>query len=57
MADETEGSITQFFGRLRAGDPAAAGPLWDRYFPRLLGLVLLGATLRRTLTATPSDAA
>lgn len=31
-------SVTHWLGRLKAGDPAAAGPLWDRYFPRLVEL-------------------
>jgi DNA-directed RNA polymerase specialized sigma24 family protein len=34
----TEGSITQWLCRLQAGDPAAAQPLWERYFQRLIGL-------------------
>jgi DNA-directed RNA polymerase specialized sigma24 family protein len=34
----TEGSVTLWIGRLRAGDPDAAGPLWERYFQRLVGL-------------------
>ena len=31
-------SVTHWLGKLKAGDPAAAGPLWDRYFPRLVEL-------------------
>ncbi len=31
-------SVTHWLGRLKAGDPAAAGPLWERYFPRLVEL-------------------
>src|SRR5438067_2490766 len=34
----SEGSVTLWIGRLRAGDPDAAGPLWERYFQRLVGL-------------------
>jgi DNA-directed RNA polymerase specialized sigma24 family protein len=30
--------VTAWLGQLRAGDPAAARPLWDRYFHRLVGL-------------------
>src|SRR5262245_42969931 len=30
--------VTVWIGRLQAGDPAAARPLWDRYFHRLVGL-------------------
>jgi DNA-directed RNA polymerase specialized sigma24 family protein len=33
-----EGSITRWLGRLRAGDPAAAQPLWERYFQQLVEL-------------------
>lgn len=38
-----DGSITRFFQRARSGEDAAVEELWDRYFPRLLGLA------RRTL--------
>jgi len=34
----TEGSVTHWLGQLQAGDPAAAQPLWERYFRRLVGL-------------------
>lgn len=47
MQDST-GSITSIFQRLRAGDAASAKQLWDRFFPRLLGLarmVLAGREL------------
>src|SRR6187200_2071198 len=30
--------VTVWLGQLQAGDPAAARPLWDRYFHRLVGL-------------------
>ena len=43
MAD---GSVTRWLVQLRAGDAAAAGPLWECYFQRLVGLartVLRGA--------------
>ncbi|MGV3654395.1 MAG: leucine--tRNA ligase, partial [Noviherbaspirillum sp.] len=33
-----EGSITRWMGDLQAGDLAAAQPLWDRYFDRLVRL-------------------
>jgi DNA-directed RNA polymerase specialized sigma24 family protein len=31
-------SVTQWLGRLQAGDVAGAQPLWERYFQRLVGL-------------------
>jgi DNA-directed RNA polymerase specialized sigma24 family protein len=34
----SEGSVTTWIGRLQAGDHAAAQPLWERYFLRLVGL-------------------
>jgi DNA-directed RNA polymerase specialized sigma24 family protein len=48
MSDASIGSITQLFQQLRAGDGAAAGRLWERFFPRLIGLarrVLAGREL------------
>jgi DNA-directed RNA polymerase specialized sigma24 family protein len=33
-----EGSVSQWIDQLRAGDHAAAQPLWERYFQRLVGL-------------------
>lgn len=44
-------SVTQWLARLKAGDPAAAAPLWDRYFPRLVELA------RRRLAGCPRGAA
>lgn len=44
------GSVSIFFSQLRAGDPAAAGPLWQRYFPRLQALA------RRSLATRPQRA-
>ena len=32
------GSVTVWLDQLKAGDPAAAKPLWDGYFARLVGL-------------------
>ncbi len=45
----TEGSITRWIGALKAGNPAAAQPLWEAYFRRLVGLArerLQGASRR-----------
>jgi DNA-directed RNA polymerase specialized sigma24 family protein len=33
-----EGSITRWIGSLKAGDAAAARPLWEAFFHRLVGL-------------------
>jgi DNA-directed RNA polymerase specialized sigma24 family protein len=41
------GSITRWIDRLQAGDPAAAQPLWEHYFHRLVDLA------RRKLGAKP----
>jgi DNA-directed RNA polymerase specialized sigma24 family protein len=45
------GSVTDWIARLKAGDRAAAGGLWERYFRRLVGLA------RRRLRAAPRQAA
>lgn len=45
------GSVTHFFGQLRAGSPAAAEALWERFFPRLVALA------RRTLAGRPQRVA
>ncbi|HJZ89723.1 MAG TPA: ECF-type sigma factor [Gemmataceae bacterium] len=34
----TDDPVTVWLGQLQAGDAAAARPLWDRYFHRLVGL-------------------
>jgi DNA-directed RNA polymerase specialized sigma24 family protein len=47
MDGEGEGSITVFLGLLKAGDRAAAQPLWDAYFRRLVALA------RSRLRGTP----
>jgi DNA-directed RNA polymerase specialized sigma24 family protein len=35
---QTGGSITNLLELVKGGDPAAAGPLWEVYFTRLVGL-------------------
>ena len=45
------GSVTHWIAELRAGDPAAAQKLWERYFSRLVGLA------RQKLHALPRRAA
>ncbi|HLJ96107.1 MAG TPA: ECF-type sigma factor [Gemmataceae bacterium] len=47
----SEGSVTNWIGRLKAGDPTAAARLWERYFERLVGLA------RLQLRGTPRRAA
>jgi DNA-directed RNA polymerase specialized sigma24 family protein len=32
------GSVTRWLHHLQGGEPAAVQPLWERYFPRLVGL-------------------
>jgi hypothetical protein len=43
------GSVTAWIEQLKAGDTAAAAPLWQGYFRRLVGLARqrLGAAPRR----------
>src|SRR5512140_3544080 len=38
MPTGSHGSITHLLGTLKAGDLAAAQPLWERYFQRLVRL-------------------
>lgn len=45
------GSVTQFFGQLRTGNPQAAAAIWERFFPRLSALA------RKTLLGRPQRAA
>jgi DNA-directed RNA polymerase specialized sigma24 family protein len=48
VSAEEKGSITRWIEDLRAGNPAAASPLWQRYFDKLVSLAnaTLGATPR-----------
>jgi DNA-directed RNA polymerase specialized sigma24 family protein len=50
-ADDPAGSVTMFFDQLRAGNPAGAEALWERFFPRLVALA------RKTLAGRPQRAA
>jgi DNA-directed RNA polymerase specialized sigma24 family protein len=47
----TPGSVTAWIEQLKAGDAAAAAPLWERYFRRLVGLA------RQRLGAAPRGVA
>jgi DNA-directed RNA polymerase specialized sigma24 family protein len=47
----SSGSVTHWIGQLKAGEHAAAQELWDRYFPRLVGLA------HQMLQGTPPRAA
>src|SRR5437868_5499875 len=38
MSAHNPGSISRWIGDLKAGDAAAAQPLWERYFARLVQL-------------------
>ncbi|MGO9108934.1 MAG: ECF-type sigma factor [Thermoguttaceae bacterium] len=38
MEDEEPGSVTHWIKALKAGEPLAAQPLWERYFKRLVGV-------------------
>jgi DNA-directed RNA polymerase specialized sigma24 family protein len=51
VATPTGGSVTRWLGELQAGDAAAAQPLWERYFHRLVGLA------RKKLQNAPRHAA
>ena len=57
-SDENGGSVSRWLGDLKAGDPAAAQPLWERYFARLVGLARSRLRLgRRAAAHDEEDAA
>jgi DNA-directed RNA polymerase specialized sigma24 family protein len=51
MPMASQGSVTHWIDQLKAGDPAAAQHLWERYFHRLVALA------RKKLRAAPRGAA
>src|SRR5947209_14103327 len=53
VTPEAKGSITRWIDDLRAGNPAAASPLWDRYFEKMVDLA--GATLGASPRAAVDD--
>lgn len=58
MSESAEGSITLWLRGLQAGDHAAAQPLWERYFDRLVRLARARLkTLRCSAVADEEDAA
>ncbi len=48
------GSITRWLGDLKEGDQAAAQPLWERYFSRLV-VVVRGKLKRMRRTTADED--
>ncbi len=58
MPSAEDGSVTCWIDQLKAGDPAAAQPLWERYFQRLVGLarVKLSPRLRAGAGSDEEDA-
>ena len=54
MSENGGGSVTRWIDELKAGDPQAARPLWDRYFARLVRLAR--ARLRHAAHHTATDA-
>ena len=56
MPDPELGSVTLFWQKLQAGDPAAVENLWQRYFPRMLGLARKTLTGRVQRVADAEDA-
>jgi DNA-directed RNA polymerase specialized sigma24 family protein len=59
MSSEAEGSVTRWIGSLKAGGEAAAQPLWERYFDRLVHLARhqLRGRPRRAAVEDEEDAA
>jgi len=54
-SEEDGGSVSQWLGDLKAGDPAAAQPLWERYFARLVGLARTRLRANRRGAATDEE--
>jgi DNA-directed RNA polymerase specialized sigma24 family protein len=52
-----DGSVTQLIGYLKAGDQAAAQPLWERYFERLVRLARGRLSSRHRAASDGEDAA
>ena len=52
--DEQGGSITHWLGDLKGGDQAAAQPLWERYFGRLVVLAQTSCRSKGSLGPRPT---
>ena len=57
MPDDGPGSVSRLIGDLRSGDPAAAQPLWERYFAQMVELARsrLRATARKDAVSDEED--
>ena len=55
MAFGEQGSITQWLGDLKAGDPEAVQPLWERYYARLVRLARARLKLKRRSGAAEDE--
>ncbi len=55
--DPELGSVTHLFALARTGDAAAFGPLWQRFFPRLVGLAKKRLSGRAAAANDAEDAA
>ncbi len=53
MSEDDGGSVTCWLGNLREGDLAAAQPLWERYFSRLV--VVARGKLKRMRRSTAGE--
>jgi hypothetical protein len=53
MRSDVGGSVTRWIDDLKAGNAAAAQPLWERYFTRLVQLAR--AKLRATRHGSPVE--
>jgi DNA-directed RNA polymerase specialized sigma24 family protein len=57
MSVGEDGSVTRWIGSLKAGDPAAAQALWERYFDRLVRVARKRLASRRDGAEDEEDAA
>ena len=56
-SDPVQGSVTFLFAKVRQGDAEAFTPLWDRFFPRLVGLARKRLSGRAAASDDAEDAA